>query len=317
MIYAQTILLFFIYAFLGWCTEVAFAACKNGKFVNRGFLNGPVCPIYGFGMVGVAVLLNPLKDNLLLMYLGSAVLTTVIEYITGLLLERIFHAKWWDYSNMPLNIGGYVCLLFSLIWGAMCVAIVRYVHPLIACVVEHLPNPLIIVLDGVFFATIAVDLVATLAAIRKLTSRMKALEYMAGEIHNLSDSLGLHISEHTLEAKAHMEAKEEAFKADVAQRRERFESAKEEMSERVNAKREQFESAKEEFSERAAQRYEQSVESRKERLAELKAKFDETVKQNPVSQRRLIKAFPTLQSHHYSEALKNIREVLYSKSKKD
>ena len=138
MIYARVILLFFIYAFLGWCTEVAFAACKNGRFVNRGFLNGPVCPIYGFGMVGVAVLLEPLKDNLLLLYLGSAVITTVIEYITGLLLERIFHAKWWDYSNMPLNIGGYVCLLFSLIWGAMCVAIVKFVHPVIAGMVEHL-----------------------------------------------------------------------------------------------------------------------------------------------------------------------------------
>ena len=86
MIYARVILLFFIFAFLGWCTEVAFAACKNGRFVNRGFLNGPVCPIYGFGMVGVAVLLEPLKDNLLLLYLGSAVITTVIEYITGLLL---------------------------------------------------------------------------------------------------------------------------------------------------------------------------------------------------------------------------------------
>ena len=70
--------------------EVAFAACKNGRFVNRGFLNGHVCPIYGFGMVGVAVLLEPLKDNLLLVYLGSAVITTVIEYITGLLLERHF-----------------------------------------------------------------------------------------------------------------------------------------------------------------------------------------------------------------------------------
>ena len=181
MIYARVILLFFIYAFLGWCTEVAFAACKNGRFVNRGFLNGPVCPIYGFGMVGVAVLLESLKDNLLLLYLGSAVITTVIEYITGLLLERIFHAKWWDYSNMPLNIGGYVCLLFSLIWGAMCVAIVKFVHPVIAGMVEHLPNWMTIVLDGVFVAAIAVDLAATLATIRKLASRLTKLEYMAGE----------------------------------------------------------------------------------------------------------------------------------------
>ncbi|MDY3027519.1 MAG: hypothetical protein SOR74_11515 [Candidatus Faecivicinus sp.] len=293
MHYARIILLFFIYAFLGWCMEVAFAACKSGRFVNRGFLNGPVCPIYGFGMVGVAVLLSPLKDNLLWMYLGSAVITTVIEYITGWMLERIFHAKWWDYSDMPLNIGGYVCLLFSLIWGALCVVIVRYVHPAIAGLVEHLPNWLTIVLDGLFVSAIAVDLAATLATIRKLASRLSTLERMAGEIHSLSDNIGRRISDSTLAAKSRVEAGEARLKEETA----KLESARDALSDRMASGRE-----------RVTEKLEQSAEASRQRLNELKAKFDAALEENTAGQRRLMNAFPNLKSRRNPEVLQALRE---------
>ena len=293
MHYARIILLFFIYAFLGWCMEVAFAACKSGRFVNRGFLNGPVCPIYGFGMVGVAVLLSPLKDNLLWMYLGSAVITTVIEYITGWMLERIFHAKWWDYSDMPLNIGGYVCLLFSLIWGALCVVIVRYVHPAIAGLVEHLPNWLTIVLDGLFVSAIAVDLAATLATIRKLASRLSTLERMAGEIHSLSDNIGRRISDSTLAAQSRVEAGEARLKEETA----KLESARDALSDRMASGRE-----------RVTEKLEQSAEASRQRLNELKAKFDAALEENTAGQRRLMNAFPNLKSRRNPEALQALRE---------
>ena len=293
MHYARIILLFFIYAFLGWCMEVAFAACKSGRFVNRGFLNGPVCPIYGFGMVGVAVLLSPLKDNLLWMYLGSAVITTVIEYITSWMLERIFHAKWWDYSDMPLNIGGYVCLLFSLIWGALCVVIVRYVHPAIAGLVEHLPNWLTIVLDGLFVSAIAVDLAATLATIRKLASRLSTLERMAGEIHSLSDNIGRRISDSTLAAKSRVEAGEARLKEETA----KLESARDALSDRMASGRE-----------RVTEKLEQSAEASRQRLNELKAKFDAALEENTAGQRRLMNAFPNLKSRRNPEALQALRE---------
>lgn len=293
MHYARIILLFFIYAFLGWCMEVAFAACKSGRFVNRGFLNGPVCPIYGFGMVGVAVLLSPLKDNLLWMYLGSAVITTVIEYITGWMLERIFHAKWWDYSDMPLNIGGYVCLLFSLIWGALCVVIVRYVHPAIAGLVEHLPNWLTIALDGLFVSAIAVDLAATLATIRKLASRLSTLERMAGEIHSMSDNIGKRISDGTLAAKSRVEAGEARLKEETA----KLESARDALSDRMASGRE-----------RVTEKLEQSAEASRQRLNELKAKFDAALEENTAGQRRLMNAFPNLKSRRNPEALQALRE---------
>ena len=101
----EIIWIFLIYAFLGWCTEVAYAALDIGKFVNRGFLNGPCCPVYGFGVLIVVGILTPLKDNLLILFTGSVLLTTVLEYITGWILEKAFHNKWWDcFRNIFINI---------------------------------------------------------------------------------------------------------------------------------------------------------------------------------------------------------------------
>ena len=93
------LLYFFVYGFLGWCTEVAYAAVKQRKFVNRGFLNGPICPIYGVGVVTVIQFLAPLENHMVLLYLGATILVTTIEGVTGYLMDKIFHHKWWDYTD--------------------------------------------------------------------------------------------------------------------------------------------------------------------------------------------------------------------------
>ena len=116
----QILWYFYIYGFLGWCSEVAFAAVAHGKFVNRGFVNGPICSIYGFGVMSVLLVLGPLKSSLWLLFGGSVLFTSAIEYLTGWVLEKVFHDKWWDYSKRPLNIKGYVCLEFSVLWGLAC-----------------------------------------------------------------------------------------------------------------------------------------------------------------------------------------------------
>lgn len=301
--FLQLVLLFFIYAFLGWCTEVAFAACCEGRFVNRGFLNGPVCPIYGFGVVGVVLLLRPIQDNLLLLFLGSVAVTTAIEFVTGFVLEKAFHAKWWDYSDMPLNIMGYVCLLFSLLWGAACVVVVRLVHPLICGVLGLIPHPLQIVLASVFGVVMVVDIAATVAAIRKLSERVKRLSEMAAEIHRLSDEIGQAISDGTLSAKRKAVAGEEKFSEGMrrlgemkADTEERIEQSRRTVSERFGQSRDAV-----------TNRLEQGVDATRRRLAAVKERFAGTLEEKSFSQRRLLKAFPHLTSQRHQEGLNELR----------
>ena len=115
---ARILLLFFYYSFLGWCVESAICSVNERKLINRGFLNGPLCPVYGVGAIGCIYLLLPLREHLVILYIASTLLVSVIEYFTGWLLETIFHTRWWDYSHYKFNIHGRVCLLNSLMFGA-------------------------------------------------------------------------------------------------------------------------------------------------------------------------------------------------------
>ena len=190
---------FFIYAFLGWCTEVSFFAVKKGKFVNRGFLNGPVCPVYGFGLVAVIAALTPLKDNLLLLFLGSVLITSALEFLTGWALEKIFHTRWWDYTENKFNLCGYICLEFSLIWGLAATAVMKIIQPLIQTAVGIIPQAAGWVLLGVFAAVILCDLAATVTTIHNMQKNLRALTAMAAEMHEISDKIGENISEKVLD----------------------------------------------------------------------------------------------------------------------
>lgn len=181
---------FFIYAFLGWCCEVVYAAAQHGVFVNRGFLNGPVCPIYGFGLCLVTAVLYPVRGNLALLFLGSVLLASALELAAGFLMEKLFHHRWWDDSNRPLNIGGYVCLLFSLLWGLACVLVVDVVHPIIARFVAAVPRSPGVVLLCVFGVTLLLDLAITVMNVRKLNRRLCALDEAAERMRGLSDGIG-------------------------------------------------------------------------------------------------------------------------------
>ena len=122
----HTIFFFFVYAFLGWCVEVAYAAITTRELVNRGFLNGPICPIYGCGMTVMIAVLGrftmPSSDmawyqNVLVAFFGGMVITTLVELVGGYILYKMFHTRWWDYSMYRFNLGGFICPRFSLLWG--------------------------------------------------------------------------------------------------------------------------------------------------------------------------------------------------------
>lgn len=186
------LIMFGVYAVMGWMAEVVFFTLKTGKFINRGFLNGPLCPLYGFGVVGVVIIMSPIKDNILLLFFGSMIFCTVIEYITGVILNKLFNDRWWDYSDKPFNIKGYVCLGFSLMWGFACVSVVRVVHPVVYHVIDIMPMWLEIVIAAVFYVYVVADLIVTVRGINRVNRRLKE---MAEHAKDISDTTGYYISE--------------------------------------------------------------------------------------------------------------------------
>ena len=195
---SELLWIFFLYAFLGWCVEVIFHVVSQGKFINRGFLSGPVCPIYGFGVLAVVLCLEPVKGNLLVLFIGSILLTSVLEFITGFVLEKFFKDKWWDYSDRPFNICGYVCLEFSLAWGLACVLVVKAVHPAVLRFIHLIPHTAGIVLLCVFGAMFAVDIATTLSSAMKLRHKLIFAERTEKGIRRFSEGIGDILTDGTL-----------------------------------------------------------------------------------------------------------------------
>lgn len=181
---------FIIYSFLGWCLEVVYQAVKHGKFINRGFLNGPYCPIYGFGVVIVTGALEPIKGNIFILFGGSVILTSALELVTGFVLEKIFHMQWWDYSEERFNISGYICLKFSMFWGIACLAAVRLIHPAVEDLVWALPYPAEAVCVTVIMIGFASDMAVTVASIVHIKQRIALLDEISAQMRLISDKTG-------------------------------------------------------------------------------------------------------------------------------
>ncbi len=186
----QMLWFFVIYSFFGWCLEVVYQAVEHGVFINRGFLNGPYCPIYGFGVITVIIMLYPLRNNILVLYAGSVLLTTAIELVTGFFLEKIFHQHWWDYSDQPFNFKGYICLKFSLLWGVACLVTIKLIQPSVDAFVDKLPEKPGIILLSVFYIGFASDFIITVMAIMNIKKRIMLLEDISGEMRKISDATG-------------------------------------------------------------------------------------------------------------------------------
>lgn len=191
--------LFLIYSFLGWCAEVAAHAVTKGKFINRGVLNGPYCPIYGFGMVLVIICLTPIEYNLILLFIGATILTTVLELVTGVVLEQVFHTKWWDYSNQKYNLKGYICLKYSIVWGAACVVVMKIIDPLIVDFIKIIPQLLGQILIIIFLLIMLADMITMIISLTGMSKRAKRSEQIRERIHKGSDKIGSKIADETLE----------------------------------------------------------------------------------------------------------------------
>ena len=125
-----------IYSILGWCIESLYVSISHKRWINSGFLMGPICPIYGLGSLIVLFLLSSFHDNVYLLFIFSFILTSILEYYTSYILEKIFGVLWWDYSNHKFNIHGRVCLLNSFLFGIMSLIVTYFIHPIIYRFIE-------------------------------------------------------------------------------------------------------------------------------------------------------------------------------------
>lgn len=189
--------IFVLFSIAGWTLEVIFHAITSGKFINRGFLNGPWCPIYGFGVVGLKYLLSLSSKSVISpmeVFIVGAVLCTILEYLVGFILDKIYKQKWWDYSNEPFNIGGYVCLRFSLLWGLACLGVyylfkdARF-DTTLNFDYKEVSTFWLVALVAILIIYIT-DAIVTIIAMTKLAKHIRVAEKLGKRIHNLSDDMG-------------------------------------------------------------------------------------------------------------------------------
>lgn len=194
----QWVLFFYVYCFLGWIWESGYVSARERKWTNRGFMHGPFLPIYGSGAIMILLATIPVKDNLLLIFFMGMIAATLLEYFTGAAMERLFHVRYWDYSNQFCNLNGYICLKCSLAWGGFSILMVRFIHvPVERCILwipDTLEEIIAFVLTLVFVADFALSfreamdfrnmlesLTENNEEIRRLVKRMEVISAFAEE----------------------------------------------------------------------------------------------------------------------------------------
>lgn len=181
---------FFFYAFAGWVLEVVFATFTNKKLANRGFLNGPFCPVYGLGMCFLLVFFGGLLQNLFFLFVGSMVVTSLLELLTGRLLEKLYGRKWWDYSDYKYNYGGYVCLRFSLIWAAEAVVLMRWLNPFVAQLIRLIPPLVGRIVLAVLTVMLACDFLVTTKVVLMLKKRGRRIQEFTEGVNRFTGRMG-------------------------------------------------------------------------------------------------------------------------------
>lgn len=207
----QVLLLFVFYSFVGWGTEIAYHTLTTGHYVNRGFLSGPVCPIYGVGVLTVLLILAPFKDQWFIVFIGGAILTSFVELTIGFLMEKKYETRWWDYSEEPYNFKGYICLKFSIIWGFACVIVVANIEPIIEKLIYITPPLVELIILVIIYVVLFIDTIDSVSRVNKFTRELKTIKNIANRLKESSTEIGENIAESVID----LEAKRKTIKLRV------------------------------------------------------------------------------------------------------
>lgn len=275
--------IFIFWAFIGWGIEVCYMTLETGEYQNRGFLNMPICPIYGFGVIMVTVFFRPLSHTVVPLFLVTSLLCTTFELLVGLGMEKMFGARWWDYSHERFNFRGYICLKVSILWGLGCVIVIRLVQPAVEKIVDLIPVKLGLALIVLWSVLILIDLISSICAVNALNNRLKQIDEISKIMLISAVKIGGKLSKETLEVK---------------DRYDRFIEAKDAGTQAIKA------------------RYEKIVSAADFKISEWEEKYDKLINLRDRSVERLLRAFPYIRSTTYSESMETLKNRLRSLSRK-
>lgn len=183
--------LFMIYSFCGWIIEMIYVGVAEKKIINRGFLLGPYLPIYGFAGILMTFVLGFYVDYPLFLFLNAIIIGSIVEYFTGYAMEKIFKAKWWDYSDIPLNLNGRICLQNSILFGILGTILIYYINPFFYFYLNKIPNPILYFISGLLLSLFIVDIVISCNIITQLKLTASALkkDYTDEMSHKVREAL--------------------------------------------------------------------------------------------------------------------------------
>lgn len=175
-IFLQYFLIFFIYSIIGWIIESTYVSFLEKKKINRGFLIGPYCPIYGLGSLIMILYLEQYKENIITVFFLAIVICSILEYITSYLMEKIFHARWWDYSNEKFNLNGRICGKNSLLFGLGSIIVIYFIHPILSQIETKIPPTILLKIVIVSLIIFIIDTITSFNVINKLKKTITTID---------------------------------------------------------------------------------------------------------------------------------------------
>lgn len=311
----QWLFFFYFYCFIGWCIESAYVSIRTRKLTNRGFMRGPFLPLYGSGGIMMLVVSMPFQDSIVMTYLAGCAGATILEYVTGVMMEALFKVRYWDYSDQKFNFQGHICLGTTLSWGLLTILMTEIVHVPVEKLMLSIPGQILTVVTIVLTVIIAVDFALSVKAAIDLRDILFRMEQAKQELVQIQKKLDI------IFAMANKEWEN---------RKEEWENRREERNEGILAKSEaiaeglslciedlklSIEGKLTSIKNMAQSRSSGYLENSREELAELKTEYavnEERRKQlsriRDFFQRSMLRSNPGMTSVRFKEALEELKK---------
>ncbi len=320
-----------LYSVAGWTYESILCSIQERKLVNRGFLNGPLCPVYGTGSVVVLLVIGNLQGNIPALFLAGLVLTCTVEYVTAWLLETLFDTKWWDYSHMKYNIHGRICLLGAIVFGLFSVVLVQWIHPLVRGFTDGVPSLFRIQSSIVLFLLIAADTTLTVLHILKMNGRLReiqeAFDRFTDSTSDKASSLRLSIANGVRETAENLKETADEWLDNVGGLKESILDTADEWKESMKEKTGDLKETVEALSEKTGSLKSGLLEKAAQVRSALLARFEESeffserirslLDMNRLQSRRLSQAFPRMKHRRYDLAWTELKKNLMIRKQKE